>query len=368
MSWIKIFILQSIFIIILFLSVDFIFTNFILSNNIYSDKHIPKKQEYRVKDTNFHHSLAKSYKGEGSWEYLSYKFCTDKSGFISNCENVNKLTKHFNIAFIGDSFTEGIGLPYEETFVGMFAGYNQKLTIGNFAVGSYSPTIYLKKIEWLLNNGYTFDHLYLFIDISDVQDEAFYFLNSDGVVDDKSKKIKNSENLIKENFLKKFIKNNFYIFTATYLNLSYYLKLNYFHESFPLFSMERSAWTHNFNVYGYGDLGVSKSIDKALDKTNMLYKLLQSNNIKMSIGVYPWPEQLYQMSKDLSKQSLQSKIWRDFCFEKCENFFDFFPIFRDLIKKNGVKNIYNKYYIPGDVHFNKEGNSVIFNHIKNIKN
>ena len=46
----------------------------------------------------------------------------------------------------------------------------------------------------------------------------------------------------------------------------------------------------------------------------------------------------------------------------------FFPIFRDLIKKNGVKNIYNKYYIPGNVYFNKEGNSVIFNHIKNIKN
>ena len=85
---------------------------------------------------------------------------------LSNFSN-----KSFDLAFIGDSFTEGIGYPYEKTFVGIIEK-ESKLKIANIAVSSYSPIIYFFKTKELLNDGISFEHLIVFIDISDVQDEA----------------------------------------------------------------------------------------------------------------------------------------------------------------------------------------------------
>ena len=47
-----------------------------------------------------------------------------------------------------------------------------KLKIANLAASSYSPIIYFFKTKELLNDGISFEHLIVFIDISDVQDEA----------------------------------------------------------------------------------------------------------------------------------------------------------------------------------------------------
>ena len=45
------------------------------------------------------------------------------------------IEKDFDILFIGDSFTEGVGLDYNDTFVGIFEN-NLKLNIGNLGVSS----------------------------------------------------------------------------------------------------------------------------------------------------------------------------------------------------------------------------------------
>ena len=47
-----------------------------------------------------------------------YTFCTDNHGFKYKC-GFNR-NKEFDIAFIGDSFVEGVSLNYEKTFVGIF--------------------------------------------------------------------------------------------------------------------------------------------------------------------------------------------------------------------------------------------------------
>jgi hypothetical protein len=76
----------------------------------------------------------------------------------------------------------------------------------------------------------------------------------------------------------------------------------------------------------------------------------------MYIAVYPWSTQLY--FKDL--ESMQVKIWKNFSEENKVEFIDLFPLFLDA--KDNQENIMNKikkYYIPFDVHFNKEGNKII---------
>ena len=45
----------------------------------------------------------------------------------------------FDIAFIGDSFTEGVSLEYKNTFVGQISNYLSNYKIANLGVVSYSP-------------------------------------------------------------------------------------------------------------------------------------------------------------------------------------------------------------------------------------
>lgn len=140
------------------------------------------KDTFRVAHPLYHHSLQASYEGPAYWGPFSYSVCTNASGMKSDCQNKYSAEKSFDIAFIGDSFTEGVGVPYEDSFVGMVAKAHPELKIANLGVVSYSPTIYLRKLEEYFKQGYTFKKVIVFIDIGDVMDEAFYFTNADNNV------------------------------------------------------------------------------------------------------------------------------------------------------------------------------------------
>ena len=69
---------------------------------------------------------------------------------------------------MGDSFTEGIRLNYEDTFVGLIEKELNKKNIEVLNGGreSYSPIIYWRKIKYLIEElGLDFDEVVLFIDI-----------------------------------------------------------------------------------------------------------------------------------------------------------------------------------------------------------
>lgn len=139
-----------------------------------------KKDTFRTSHPRYHHTLRPSYEGPAYWGPFSYKVCTNASGMKSDCKDISLDEKHFDIAFIGDSFTEGVGVPYEDSFVGMVAKAHPELKIANLGVVSYSPTIYLKKLEDYFNRGYTFKKVIVFIDIGDIMDEAQYIEDAQG--------------------------------------------------------------------------------------------------------------------------------------------------------------------------------------------
>ena len=49
----------------------------------------------------------------------TYVLCTNNHGFKSKCNQIDN--KDYEFAFIGDSFTEGTPIEYEDSFVGIFA-------------------------------------------------------------------------------------------------------------------------------------------------------------------------------------------------------------------------------------------------------
>jgi hypothetical protein len=84
-----------------------------------------------------------------------------------------------------------------------------------------------------------------------------------------------------------------------------------------------------------------------------LHELLSSHGVALSVGVYPWPQQLLYDSEN----SRQAGIWRDWCAGKCRKFFDHFPAF--FRHKERDPDFIRSLYIWGDVHFNARGNELL---------
>tara|TARA_B100001063_G_C16692964_1_gene518117 strand:+ start:122 stop:1243 length:1122 start_codon:yes stop_codon:yes gene_type:complete len=341
------------------LFIDFFFGKLILNK---LDPYLSKTNFYgrliRIDHKFYHHTFKANVKYYKATSFFNkyYTLCTDNHGFKYKCGV--KRNKNFDIGFIGDSFTEGVALDYENTFVGLFEK-NKNLSVANLGVTSYAPNIYLSKMKYLLDNDYKFKHLVVFIDISDLYDDnTFYKLNKDISVSEKNAKQKNLKR-------RKFLRHNFPL-TNYYM---YVIKMNIrlnkdvppLNSKKPIFNKKaalKGKWTYQDNdkIEGY-DESISKTQSEMIESMSQLYILLKKNDIKLSLAVYPWPQQL--QNNDFNSKHVE--MWNDFCQTKCENFINFFPFFSNEVKKNSFIEVYRKYYFWNDIHFNAEGNKVIAN-------
>ena len=322
--------------------IDILYSNFIYSKKIID--------EIRVLDDNYHHGLKKNFDtNKAHWGERKYRICTNNLGLKIKCGSLNK--NKYEIAFMGDSFTEGIGMSYEDSFVGLIEqSYNTSVI--NLGVSSYSPVIYYFKVKHMIEKKkLSFNHLVLFLDISDIPDELIW---------------KNCQNHVCENLFlgsniflikfKKFIKDNLRL---SY-RIIYYLKskFNSSPNRFEItgvgpydYEYPTSSWTYDLDYKLIQNANIDNGIDLALRHTEMLYNLLKKNNITLSIAVYPHPASLLHDTRN----SRQVKIWENFCYNKCHTFINYFELFFDFQKDQAIK----EYYIKNDIHFNKQGNKFI---------
>ena len=341
---------------ILSLAIDFFFGKVILNK---LDPYLSQTNFYdrliRIDHKFYHHTFKKNvnYKKATGFDG-NLTFCTDNHGFKYKCNA--KRGKEFEIAFLGDSFVEGLALNYEETFVGIFEN-KKKITVANLGVTSYAPSIYLSKMKFLLDNDYKFKHLILFIDISDLYDDnTFYKINENLTVTEKNAEGKNLK-------MRKFLRNNFpltnfYMFVIK-MNNRLNKDLPPVNSKNPIFNAKASIkakWSYQTTdiVTGY-DEPISKTQEEMLQTMTELSELLEKNQIKLSLAVYPWPQQLQYDNRN----SKHVKMWKNFCEGKCHKFLNFFPHFFNEKDKKSFLEVYKKYYFWNDVHFNSEGNRVI---------
>ena len=333
---------------ILILSTDFLIGSFLL-------KFTPKKIDPTVSHSIFDHNLKKGFKSNLEWvPGKKYPYCTDNNSFRTFCNKMDSETKEFDIAFIGDSFTEGVGIKYEDTFVGRITKKFDKIEIANLGVVSYSPSIYFAKLKYLLDKGYKFKRVIVYFDISDIYDDnKKYKLIDNKISRKKSVTLSRIQRSLKSTFpflaySVKAVKNDFFEKTEIVNKCTY---LDYCHE--------KSSWTYNDKYFGI------KEINKSLKYMEMIHELLKNNNIKMSVGIYPWPSQILFDTKN----SKIVNLMENFCVNRCEFFFNNFPDFLDEINSIDKKDLILKYYIDGDVHFNSLGNEKLYiNFVNNFKN
>ncbi|NKA01025.1 MAG: hypothetical protein EBV81_03290 [Proteobacteria bacterium] len=352
----------------LFLIIDYYFGKIFIDKYLQSIKDDPvyhKKQ--RVRHDFFHHTLAPNidYKKTG-WGPKIYRLCTDEWGLKYKCNTKSKNT--YKLAIIGDSFVEGIGIPYEETFAGII---NLKTIpeIANLGVSSYSPKIYYSKLKYFIEKGFKFNHVIIFVDVSDLIDDMnSYVLLRDGKVRDKkwNKQIEwyiNAKFPVLDQLIFKFTKNNRYRATDTILTP---LKIFTSNENLKIEDIKkiydkkmnlRAMWTYTneTKIKGY-DYGIDQGIEEQIRTMDMIYDYLTDRKIKLSVAVYPWPQTiLYDVP-----YNKHVKIWEEFCKRRCVNFINHYPLFMNINDSDEKKiEIIKKYYQVGDIHFNSEGNKLI---------
>jgi len=355
---------------------DFSLTKFIIITflifillDVFTGKYIYKKfirknykdvdPSYVIPDPVYHHKFRPSYKGLVGWGNVSYIFCTDANGFRASCEELSSNLNEFDIGFIGDSFTEGVGNIYEKSYVGLIASKLKNKKIANLAVQSYSPSIYYAKINSLLSEGYKFDEIIVFLDLGDIVDDILcYQLENEIIVARKTY----SKCWTELSTIKSKIGN----FTSTKLKLTYEFYSQIEYKLIELGILEykgrdghinniRSNWTYAYEAKNYNNYTYDGLVKNILTNMEKLSKLLKENDIDLSIAVYPWPPTL----KNDIEENKYVKIWQDFCITNCKNFYNLVKPFFDLLEDEKFSNVYKKHYIFEDGHFNNEGHKVI---------
>jgi hypothetical protein len=316
----------------------------------------------RIADPVFHHTLAADYDGDDWYGERRYRLITNSLGFKDGAvRRVPKTSASRRVLVIGDSFTEGIGLPFEDTFVGMLAHAGKQgadtTDYLNAAVASYSPVLYYRKIKYLLDNGYAFDEVVVLPDLSDVQDEATnYFCFDDHP---KYRKLCGDEtyHAYVSNRAGAKLERSFALTDTLRLLIKFRLMAwTGEAKAGQLAPSPRVGWTvANYDPTAeYLPLGVEGGIERAEQNMQSLADLLAQRKIPLTVAIYPWPVSLVQDHPGRRWDT----IWRNFCATNCRRFIDIFPDF--VAAKNAHTDWYERYYVVGDFHFSEVGHRVVF--------
>ncbi len=326
--------------------------------------------DHRVRSEEYHHGLAPSRRVVERWGSTIYRFATNSLGFKdAEPRAIDPGGGGYRVLFLGDSFTEGMGYGFGRTFAGLVAAAleGEGIEVLNAAVGSYSPVIYYLKTKHLLEKtGLRFDEAVVFLDLSDIRDEArAYRFDAGGALVVPPEKTPGLSTRIGH-----FLRDNSAtarLFTIVRDRLGYLrkrIKRRYRTAAAtgkPFFDVEdmdmrigavieqkAAAWTHDDKRWAdYGEAG------RAGAAANMerLRKLLESRGIPLTVVVYPWPDQLF-FDRDAPRHQ---GFWKEWSAARGSGFISLFPAFTEA----GPVETLERYFIPYDFHWNAAGHRLV---------
>ena len=315
-------------------TIAFVFLVLFVLMNIVTKPLIPNS--LTIPNPYYHHDLRPHAQSTLSWGNQPYMVRTNALGFKDRgMREVALQSDRYRILFIGDSFTEGIGMPHEKTFVGLIEQDLEasRFEVFNAGVSSYSPRLYYLKVKHLVEEvGLRFDEVRVYIDISDVQDEVIYRNYAPSPL-----------SITKR--LDHIFTRNVYVYYAL-------KKSEKLFRAYDGFARERGNWTHNAEVFeDWGKEGLAL----AQENMNKLFQLCSMHGIKLTIAVYPWLNQIEQQDSTAKPVS----AWKEFARERGITFVNYFPHF---INETPAQEIRDMYFIKNDRHWNERGHALIARH------
>lgn len=333
--------------------------DFTLSNTVLSYKNCFKYDEY-------YYELKKNCIGKYRFKksFPIVKTITDEMGLRVGENSLPKSKNKKNIFIFGDSFTYGVGIEYEKTYVGLIEKKFSNYNVYNFGVGSYSPSVYLYKLKKTIEKNIIPEKILLFLDLTDLIDEASRWTYDESIVN-----VRLATNYVYKNSKKKekFTKKNFKLINniSSYIN---YHSRNLREFANIKFNEKRKIKTSIQGSFTYKDLN---SLDKRFWKNGIFLKgknnlkkrlsqisdISKKNNIEFYLIIYPWAETLEFGQKKFSWSNFAKEI----CSDKNCNLIDTIPDFQNY--KNENINWSSELYFLNDEHFNDKGANLLFNSI-----
>ena len=379
---------------LILITIDFIFSQLFFLDILYKKKITEFKNDitYRIPNEKYLYTFKKNSSFEATYNYefanIDYLINTNNLGLRDSSVRDLEKEKVYSIV-IGDSFVEGTGLDYEDTLVGIL---NKKLnyeTFKNFeflnaGVASYSPYIYKEKIKSLINsnNWLNVNSVVILYDKSDVGDNLKY-INKPKSFPTIKRKYKNPR---KEKLLNDFKNFNFdsILTEQTMIGIFYRdvlgasiekliqnikfrkiladkYNLNFLEISKEkmntMYATHQYEWLQKYFYNPLWEQEGKKSIDFAFESFIELKSFLNERNIELYIVIYPWPF-------DLLDDGIRKK-YLDYLNKKfLENDFKNLIVYDEFLKEDVSQSIF-KYYLPKDVHFNRQGNLILSKKIFN---
>jgi hypothetical protein len=322
---------------------------------------------FRAPHPYHHHGFLANASANTRWGEREYAVHTNSLGFRDRSpRRVALEPAGRRILVIGDSFVEGIGVPFEET---VCARLQERLgptvEVLNGGAVSYSPKLYRLRVEYLLEEvGLRFGELLVLVDISDVQDEVHYesfHPRLPGALDRAWAA------------LRAFLARRSLAFSAVGAilrqrrggvsnaidvedladNSIYFRDLAAYQVEGGQAAAERGRWEWTIAeplMEAWGRRG----LELARESMRALVELCRARGIAVTVCVYPSPVQILMEDED----SLQVRFWREFAAEAGVGFVDLFPRF--VGKEAGrPRAVYKRYFIEGDVHWNAAGHELV---------
>jgi lysophospholipase L1-like esterase len=321
-----------------------------------------KKPAGRVADPVFDHGLRPNCAWTDRYGVYEAPYFSNSLGFRdSRIRDVPLTSERPRILLIGDSFTDGVGVPWEDTFAGQLekALAPRGIEVLNAGCNSYTPILSKIKIRHLIENvGLEFDQVFLFLDMSDVKDELFYeedaqgrarlipygpFASEAGWGTQVEEWSEISENWIEPNFV---------VLGAISRNLKLWLRKATRKElgKRGLFTNQAPPlWLLQWEDYDGPERAVIEAgVEKLKQSIGELAQFLWARGIPLTLVVYPYPFHVLQGHLDASVV----KIWRPWCEKHGVSFIDLFPEFVGL--GDGAQTVAT-YFLRGDCHWNAAG-------------
>ena len=318
-------------------------------------------RSFRCSNPYYHHGFLPNQNAETSWGYRKYRVLTNSLGFRDGAvREVPLSSKQKRILLIGDSFLEGMGVPYENSVAGILGEMLKPdgIEVLNAASVSYSPKLYFLKTRYLLEQKHlVFNELYVFIDISDPHDEIIYKYWEPG-----------SDSALASGLraLQRFFRGHSYLYYSLDSRRRS-TREKAINNAFPAEgSADARFWVQDLDEYlrradPEKDRFLWPNKPSALEEWGReglalcakymteVQELCAKHGIRLTIAVYPSP---YQLTAG-NLNGIQVTFWRQFAEDHQAGFLNLFPAF---IGNEPPETVYSKYFIKGDVHWNEAGN------------
>ena len=308
--------------------------------------YLQEVRHYRKPHDYYHHDLVPNVSNiYVKWARQIYKISTNSLGFRDSISrNISNRSDSYRILLIGDSFTEALGVDWNDSFAGILFNRLEKsgIEILNAGVIGYSPRLYYLKTEYLLNiQKLEFDELLVFIDMSDIDNEHLY-------QDYKPKSKSFVDRLIQQA--------SRYSFVLRKIRQPRALSLN--KQGIPFADDLKKNYESPIGEWRISDPKIEKGFRLATNNMSQLVKLCREHKIRLRIIVYPWQSNIGHTNH------LQERAWKDFSVTHKVDFISLFPDFAEACNYDGENCPY--FFIPSDSHWSVAGHNFVANKILKV--